>query len=139
MIDYVSRYGLDFNPFIKNKHDILVETSEYKEVVYRLNYLIQNKGFGVITGDPGHGKTTIVRHWVKGLNISLYKVIYTCLSTLTVNEFYSHLASKLGLNITHKKSENFKNIKTEISRYSLEKRITPVIIIDEANYISIPF
>ena len=35
-----------------------------------------------------------------------------------------------------KKSDNFRNIQNEISRYSIEKRITPVIIIDEANYIN---
>jgi len=36
MIDYISRYGLDFNPFIKNTKDIVVETSEYNEIIYRL-------------------------------------------------------------------------------------------------------
>lgn len=136
MIDYVSRYGLDFNPFIKNSQDIIIETSEYKEVVYRLDYLLNNKGFGVITGGAGCGKTTMVRSWVSGLNNSLYKVIYTSLSTLTVSEFYKHLASELGLEAMSKKSDNFKNIQAEISRFSIEKRITPVIIIDEANYIS---
>ncbi|QUH26530.1 hypothetical protein HZR23_12915 [Serpentinicella alkaliphila] len=61
MIDYISRYGLDFNPFIKNTKDIVVETSEYNEIIYRLNYLLNNKGFGVITGGPGRGKTTAIR------------------------------------------------------------------------------
>lgn len=136
MTDYISRYGLDFNPFIKNTHDIVIETSEYKEITYRLNYLLNNKGFGVITGGPGRGKTTAVRNWVKGLNTSLYKVIYTSLSTLTVSEFYKHMASELGLEPMHKKTDNFKNIQAEICRYSIEKRITPVIIIDEANYVN---
>lgn len=136
MIDYISRYGLDFNPFIKNSHDIMVETSEYKEILYRLNYLLNNKGFGIITGSPGAGKTTAIRNWVKELNTSLYKIVYTSLSTLTVSEFYKHMASELDLEPMHKKMDNFKNIQAEISRYSIEKRITPVIIIDEANYIS---
>ncbi|QUH26171.1 AAA family ATPase [Serpentinicella alkaliphila] len=136
MIDYISRYGLDFNPFIKNTKDIVVETSEYNEIIYRLNYLLNNKGFGVITGGPGRGKTTKQLEWVNGLNNSLYKVIYTSLSTLTVSEFYKHLSSELGLEPMHKKTDNFKNIQAEINRYSIEKRITPVIIIDEANYIN---
>lgn len=136
MTDYISRYGLDFNPFIKNAHDIVIETSEYREITYRLDYLLNNKGFGVITGGPGRGKTTAVRNWVRGLNTSLYKVVYISLSTLTVSEFYKYMASELGLEPMHKKSDNFKNIQAEIIRYSLEKRITPVIIIDEANYIN---
>ena len=35
-----------------------------------------------------------------------------------------------------KKSDNFRIIQEEISRLALEKRKTPVIIIDEANYIN---
>lgn len=136
MNDYISRYGLDFNPFIKASHDIVLETSEYREIIYRLNYLAKNKGFGVITGGPGRGKTTAVRNWANSLNHSLYRVIYTSLSTLTVSEFYKHISEELGLQPMHKKTDNFKNIQNEIIRYAVEKRITPVIIIDEANYIS---
>ncbi|QUH24585.1 hypothetical protein HZR23_01420 [Serpentinicella alkaliphila] len=76
MIDYISRYGLDFNPFIKNTKDIVVETSEYNEIIYRLNYLLNNKGFGVITGGPGRGKTTAIRsQGLMGL-ITLYTRLY---------------------------------------------------------------
>lgn len=135
-MDYISRYGLEFNPFIKNANEVIVETSEYKEIMYRLNYLLNNKGFGIITGSAGRGKTTTIRNWAKELNPSLYKVIYSCLSTLTVNEFYKQLAVEFGLEPMHKKSDNFKIIQEEINRYVLEKRITPVIIIDEANYIN---
>lgn len=135
-MDYTSRYGMDFNPFIKNTHEVVVETSEYKEILYRLNYLLDNKGFGILTGGPGRGKTTTVRNWSKGLNTSLYKVIYISLSTLTVTEFYKYLAVQLGLEPMHRKSDNFKIIQNEINRYAIEKRITPVIIIDEANYIN---
>lgn len=135
-MDYISRYGLDFNPFIKSTHDIVLQTSEYKEIIYRLDYLLNSKGFGVLTGGPGRGKTTAIRNWAKALNTSLYKVVYTSLSTLTVSEFYKHLASELGLLPMFRKNDNFKIIQNEITRYALEKRITPVIIIDEANYIN---
>lgn len=135
-MDYTSRYGMDFNPFIKNSNEVVIETSEYKEIIYRLNYLLENKGFGVLTGGPGQGKTTTIRNWVKGLNTSLYKVVYSSLSTLTVAEFYKHFAMELGLEAMCRKTENFRSIRSEINRYALEKRITPVIIIDEANYIN---
>lgn len=135
-MNYFSRYSLDFDPFIKNSKDIIIETSEYKEVAYRLNYLLSNKGFGILTGGPGRGKTTIIRSIVKNLNTSLYKITYTSLSTLTLTEFYRHLAIEMGLEVMSKRSDNFKLIQGEINRQALEKRITPVIIIDEANYIN---
>ena len=136
MVDYISRYGLEYNPFIKNSKEYLVETNEYNEVMFRLNYLLNNKGFGVLTGSPGNGKTTIIRNWAKSLNPSLYKVVYVALSTLTTHEFYKNLAVEMELEPASNKSTNFKNIQSEINRYYLDKRITPVIIIDEANCIN---
>lgn len=135
-MDYTARYGLEFNPFIKNAKDIYVETPEFKELRFRLDYLLSTRGFGLLTGSPGRGKTTAVRSWAASLNPSLYKVIYSSLSTLTVMEFYRNLAVGFGLQPAHRKFENFRHIQDEISRLVIEKRITPVIIIDEANYIS---
>lgn len=135
-MDYTSRFGLDFNPFIKNSKEITIETSEYNETLCRLNVLLKTRGFGILTGSPGKGKTTIIRNWSHTLNPSQYKVIYSSLSTLTVLEFYKNLASKLGLEPKMRKIDNFKIIQSEITRYAVEKRITPVIIIDEANYIN---
>ena len=134
-MDYTARYGLEFNPFLKNSKEVLVETQEYKEVLFRLNYLLTTKGFGLLTGSAGRGKTTAVRNWASGLNTSLYKVVYSSLSTLTVNDFYRNLAAELGAQPAFRKTDNFKIIQGEINRLVLEKRQTPVIIIDEANYI----
>ena len=44
-MNYTGRYGMEFNPFIKNSKEILVETSDYKEVTFRLNYLLNIRGF----------------------------------------------------------------------------------------------
>ena len=135
-MDYTARYGLEFNPFIKNSKEVLVETQEYKEALFRLNYLLSTKGFGLLTGSAGRGKTTAIRNWSSKLNPSLYKVVYSSLSTLTVNDFYRNLAQELGAQPAFRKTDNFKIIQNEINRLALEKRQTPVIIIDEANYIS---
>lgn len=136
MIDNVSCFGLEFNPFLKNSREIIVETEEFKEAQLRLDYLASTKGFGLLTGPAGMGKTTIVRHWASRLNPSLYKVVYSSLSTLTVQEFYRHLAESLGSSPAYRKVENFRIIQGEITRLSVEKKKTPVIIIDEANYIN---
>lgn len=135
-MDYTARYGLEFNPFLKNSKEILVQTEEYKEVLFRLEYLLQTKGFGILTGSAGKGKTTAVRNWSKSLNTSLYKVIYSSLSTLTVNDFYRNLVTELGGVASYRKPDNFRLIQDEITRLTVEKKQTPVIIIDEANYIN---
>ena len=49
-MDLNTRYGLEFNPFIKNSADIIVSFKEYNEAVARLNYILSVKGFGLLTG-----------------------------------------------------------------------------------------
>lgn len=135
-MNYTIRYGLEFNPFLKNSKEIFVATDESKEVLFRLDYLVKTKGFGLLTGSPGRGKTTAIRNWVQTLNHSQYKVIYTCFSTFSPNDFYRNLATELGAQAHYRKPDNFRVIQEELTRLSVEKRKTPVIIIDEANYIS---
>ena len=135
-MDYTIRYGLEFNPFLKNSKEIFVSTDESKEVLFRLNYLVKTKGFGLLTGSPGRGKTTAIRYWAQTLNPSRYKVVYTCFSTFSPNDFYRNLATELGAQAHYRKPDNFRVIQEELTRLSVEKRKTPVIIIDEANYIS---
>lgn len=135
-MNYTVRYGLEFNPFLKNSKEIPIHTSEYKETLFRLDYLAKTKGFGLLTGSPGRGKTTTVRNWAASLNPSLYKVVYSSFSTLTANDFYRNLATELGAQPAFRKPDNFRTIQDEITRLAVEKRKTPVIIIDEANYIN---
>lgn len=113
-----------------------METEEQRETRCRLNYLASTKGFGLLTGAAGRGKTTAIRNWANTLNPSLYKVVYSSLSTLTVSDFYRNLTMNLGAQPAFRKPDNFRLIQEEIIRLSVEKRKTPVIIIDEANYIN---
>ena len=133
MIEPVVRYGLEFNPFIKNTKDIIMETSDMAEARARLKYLGSTRGFGILTGSPGRGKSTSARIWASSLNPSLFKVVYSSLSTLTVMDFYRQIASGLGAAPSFRKNDLFDDIQREIKRLALEKRITPVIIIDEAD------
>ena len=136
MNDYTARYGLEFNPFIKNARDILLETAESSEARTRLDYLKDTRGFGVLTGEPGRGKTTAARAWAGSLSPSLFKVSYSSLSSLTVMDFYRQVAAGLGAEPRFRKNELFDDIQHEVKRYALEKRVTPVVIVDEADMLS---
>lgn len=135
MINYIAKLGLEFNPFTKNSKQTLIEFNDYKQLLFRLKHLETTLGIGIITGDPGLGKTTAIRAWVNSLNKSLYKVIYICHSSITVCEFYRILSEAFNLEPYHSKRKNFNQIQTEINRLIIEKRITPIIILDEANYL----
>lgn len=136
MTDYLSRYGLEQNPFLKNSKDILMDTVESSEVSTRLGFLSDTKGIGILTGEPGQGKTTAARLWKDSLSPSLFKTSYNCLSTLTVMDFYRQMAFSLGIEPRYRKNDLFNDIQSEIRRLAMEKRVTPVIIIDEADMLS---
>ena len=135
MQDYFMRFGMEANPFPKNSRQIILDTLQFREAQARLNRLLVTGGIGILTGDSGKGKTTSVRIWAKGLNPSLYKVVYNQLSTVSVNDFYRNLVFSFGLEPCYRKPDNFRLIQEEIIRYA-EKRITPIIVIDEAMHIN---
>ena len=55
-MDYTIRYGLEFNPFLKNSKESFRATDECKECLCRLDYLARTKVFGLRTGSPAAGK-----------------------------------------------------------------------------------
>ena len=128
-------YGLSHNPFDKNSKDVTLETLDYKEMQGRLKYLCEVKGIGLFTGNPGTGKTYGLRQFTSSLSPSLYQVAYLPMSTLTTNQFYKYLADSLGLEVKFSKIDNFTNIQNHLMKMSKEKRIVPIIIIDEAQHL----
>lgn len=133
---YLSYYGLEFNPFDKGidvKYSY--ETSDFKLLNNRLEFIKENKGIALITGNPGLGKTYTIRNFISKLNSNLYKSIYICMSTLTVHEFYKHLCYELDIEPPFKKIDMFKAIQERIINLVKDRKINVVIIIDEAQYL----
>lgn len=99
-MNYLRKFGMEYNPFLKSK-DIKIELSEYKQLLFRLKHLEEIKGIGIITGEPGLGKTTAIRYWTNTLNKTMFKVIYIPHSTLTVMEFYRLLCDEFSLEVNY--------------------------------------
>lgn len=51
-------------------------------------------------------------------------------------DFYRHIASGLGVEPRFRKNDLFDDIQRELKRYALEKRIAPVVVVDEADMLS---
>jgi general secretion pathway protein A len=88
----------------------------------------------MITGDPGAGKTLSLRCFACGLNPSLYRVIYFPLSTGSVADYYRGLAKELGEDPGFRKVDLFRQIQGAITTSYKERKITPVIILDELQF-----
>jgi type II secretory pathway predicted ATPase ExeA len=133
---FTAYYALSFNPFtneIDTKYSF--QSKDFIQASARLELLRQHKGIGLINGEPGCGKSFVLRCFVSSLSKSLYKTVYIPITTLTVREFYRALCDGLGVIPAYKKVDMFKQIQESIYSYT-SKNITPVIIIDEVQFIS---
>lgn len=129
---YKSFYSLSSTPFSKElaTRDLFCSDT-LNEATARLNYLNQTRGIGVLVGEPGAGKTSVLRSFATGLNPSLYKVIYFPLSTGSVMDFYRGLALGLGEKPAFRKVDLFNQIQNAVHSSFHNKKITPVFILDE--------
>ncbi len=133
---YRKYYGLTRHPFEKDlKPDELFVSAEAKELEARLNYLLQLRGIGLITGEVGSGKTSICRKVAQKLNTGLYKVFYVSLTTSNVTDTYKSIAWEMGITTERSLAALYKSIRTEVDRLCLELKIKPILIIDEAQYL----
>ncbi|MGN1233807.1 MAG: ExeA family protein [Candidatus Cryptobacteroides sp.] len=129
-------YGLRKMPFMKEtRYTQPFSSEDVQNMTDRLAYLRKVKGIGVFTGPPGSGKTSIVEGYVKKLNSSLYSVIYIAMTTITATEFLRQLADGLGLEPRNRKCDIFKQVHETIENLAVERKVTPVIVIDEAQYL----
>jgi len=134
---FEQHFGMKFNPFDKEvSSSDLYASNDLKELDSRLKYMTVNRGIFLLVGEPGSGKTSMLRRLSEGLGPSLFKPFYFSLTTLTVNDFYSSLALLLGEQPRYRKIDMYHQIQSAIMTLYFEQRITPVIIADEMHMAS---
>jgi general secretion pathway protein A len=135
---YKTFYGLRRNPFeITPDPSFLFPTSRHKEALAALYYGVRrHKGFVVLTGEVGTGKTLLVR-WMlqllKGTNIAYAYVFNSRLSSF---EFLQFVAGDLGLPASHK---NKSDLLLEFGKFLVarhQQKLTTVLVVDEAHHLS---
>jgi len=135
---YKRFYNLKRNPFeITPDPSFLFATRKHNEALAALYYGVQRrKGFVVLTGEVGTGKTLLIRCLLKLLNHSNVDYAYVFSSRLAPTEFLQFIVGDFGLVTSGKtKSELLLDLSSfVISRH--EKRLTTVLIVDEAHHLS---
>lgn len=87
----------------------------------------------LITGEPGTGKTTLIRAFVDRLSQLSYQSFYVPLSTVNVLDFYRQLNYHLGGEPLYFKSTLFRSIQKAIKDFVIHTKKIPLIILDEAH------
>lgn len=135
---YKRFYNLKRNPFeITPDPSFLFATRRHNEALAALYYGVRrHKGFVVMTGEVGTGKTLLVRCLLKLLANSNVAYAYVFNSVLSPTEFLQYIAGDFGLETSGKtKSELLLALSSYvISRY--QKGLTTVLVVDEAHHLS---
>jgi general secretion pathway protein A len=135
---YKSFYDLRRNPFeITPDPSFLFPTSRHKEALAALYYGVRrHKGFVVLTGEVGTGKTLMVR-WLlqllKGTNVAYAYVFNSRLSSL---EFLQYIAGDFGMAASGRTKSD---LLLEFGRFLItrhQQKLTTVLVVDEAHHLS---
>jgi general secretion pathway protein A len=136
---YKAFYNLKRNPFeITPDPSFLFPTRRHNEALAALYYGVRrHKGFVVLTGEVGTGKTLLLRCLLQLLKQSDdVKYAYVFNGRLTPIEFLQYIAGDLGLQTAGK---NKSDLLLQLAHYVVrrgEKKLTTVLVVDEAHHLS---
>ena len=136
---YKAFFHLENEPFdLAPNPAYFVSTTGHNEALASLYYGVrEHKGFVVVTGEVGTGKTLMLRCLLKLLGESkniAYAYVYN--SKLSPTEFLQYIASDFGLCATGKNRGELLFILGQFLAEQNSKRMTTVLIVDEAHLLS---
>lgn len=136
---YKAFFNLTRNPFdLTPDPTCFVPTTRHNETLAALYYGVRrHKGFVVVTGEVGTGKTLLLRCLLRLLEESKdVSYAYLFHNSLTANEFLQYILMDFGLPASGK---NKTEMLFELSQYLVgrnSRQLTTVLIVDEAHHLS---
>ena len=135
---YKQFFQLERNPFeITPDPSFLFPTRRHNEALAALYYGVERrKGFVVLSGEVGTGKTLLVRCLLQLLQRSQIAYAYVFNSRLDGIEFLRYIAADLGLPAAGKGKGELLLLLTNFLVARYEKKQTTVLVVDEAHHCS---
>jgi type II secretory pathway predicted ATPase ExeA len=132
-------YGFSRLPFSRTiATQDLFPTAGQKELNARLTYLVRERGFGLVTGDIGSGKSTAVRTFAASLDFNRYLVLYLANPTTGMTGLYRDLLTSLGHEPPFGTPRLVARVRTALEELSVTKHRAPVVVLDEAHLLTQP-
>lgn len=130
---WLSHFGLSESPFAKNiEDDDLWIPSSRQEIVDALVDAVHERHHVLLVGEPGVGKTCVLRAVRQRLPEAGFRLTYCHNATLGRRDFYRQLCLALGLQPTATAAAVFYSISKHVEELSRE-RVHPCFLLDEAH------
>jgi len=135
---YRQHFGLKAAPLDKGTAD-LWDDGALAHLEERFRWLLQSPGLGLLTGEPGVGKTAALRRLTSTLNPHRYQVIYLAETDFGRTDLYRSLALALGIEPAYRRAQLWRDLKACILERVDGKNLLPIWIIDEAQNLPAEF
>ena len=133
---YRQHFSFTGYPFQPLEHaDQIFPSGPVQETATRLEHLLELRGIGLLTGEPGCGKTCTVRQVCQQLHPSRFRTFYVPLTTGSVLDLYQTIGWAFGLEVSRYRATARRAIRAEISRRLLEANQLCVLVIDDAHHL----
>lgn len=132
---YRNFFGLEKEPFSADLAiDETLKTEQLSGVCKRFDYTLRIGAVAVVTGEIGSGKSTALRYAATRLHPAEYKAFYVLATSGSILELYRQIALEMGLGqSSSSKATMTALIRREITSLVTEKKVKPVLTIDEAS------
>jgi len=127
-------YGFTKVPFGRDLPPAsLFRSAAHKEAVARLNWLIDERGLGILTGEVGAGKTVAARATVAALEPSRFQVVYFPNPTAGSIGLLTELVTTLGGSPCFHRFKLLPQAAEALASAEVERGRRVLLIIDEAH------
>jgi len=134
----LQHFGLAHYPLGK-AHAELWDDGPLARLKERFQWLLESPGVGVLSGEPGVGKTTALRTLTANLNPHRYQIVYLAETDFGRLDLYRSLALALGLEPAFRRAALWREIKARILDLADGKGVALLWIIDEAHNLPVEF
>ncbi len=132
-LDYLSHFGLSAEPFVKDIADAELWLPPSKlSLVEDLTDAMHARASALLTGEPGVGKTCVLRALRHALAPANFRLVYCQNTTVGRRDFYRHLCLALGLAKATTAGDLFLAVSAHVEDLAKE-RVCPVFLVDEAH------